>query len=223
MFKKTTIFLNLGYNYFMNEIENIEKKQKTKKVKIHSPIQRILTKIIIILILICAMMGFGYFGWKKGSETVIEKKSILMKDSLTYWQEFVTLKYRYSDIVSVKKSNFFTSSYTLVKYTGVLRAGIPDLTECDIKISPDGKKITIKLTDAVVLGNDLESQEVFDEQKSIFIDLPTSEVFNEIEKSRKYAMQDLLDEGILDDAKEYAKEILKQICYTAGYEQVEIN
>lgn len=206
-------------------MENKDKEiqpTKTKKIKIHSPLQMFLNKLIIILFLIALMMGFGYFGWKKGTQTVVEKKSVLVKDSLTYWQEFVTLKYRYSDIVSIKKSNFFTSSYTLVKYTGIVRAGIPDLTECDVKVSADGKKITIKLTDAQILGNELESQEVFDEQKSIFIDLSTSEVFTEIEKSREYALQDLLKEGILDDAKEYAKKILRQICITAGYEQIEI-
>lgn len=183
---------------------------------------KILTKIIIIAVLVCLIMGMGYFGYKKGSEVTVTKSYAMVKESLTYWQEFVTLKYRYSDIVSVKKENFFSSSYTLVKYTGIVRAGIPDLSKCNIEISSDRKKLTLTLPPAEILGNEIESQEVFDEKHSIFIPLTMGEIFTEIENSKQLALEEILQDGILDEAWLYAQSVITQIFHTAGFEQVEI-
>lgn len=183
---------------------------------------KILTKIIIIAVLVCLIMGMGYFCFKKGSEVTVTKSYAMVKESLTYWQEFVTLKYRYSDIVSVKKENFFSSSYTLVKYTGIVRAGIPDLSKCNIEISLDRKKLTLTLPPAEILGNEIESQEVFDEKHSIFIPLTMGEIFTEIENSKQLALEEILQDGILDEAWLYAQSVITQIFHTAGFEQVEI-
>lgn len=205
------------------EIRKTKRRQNRADYRaLHSPFQRFLTKLIIILVLLCMLFGMGYFGFKKGSETTITKSYAMVKESLTYWQEFVTLKYRYSDIVSVKKENFFSASYTLVKYTGIVRAGIPDITACEIVVSPDGKQLTIKLPAAEILGNEIESQEVFDERHSIFVPLTMGEIFTEIENSKDIALEEILQQGILEEARAYAAKILQQVFHTAGFETVEI-
>lgn len=190
------------------------------RVRRHSPFQLVLTKLIIILALIALMAGFAYFGWQKGSEVTVTKSYAMVKDSLTYWQEFVTLKYQYSDIVSVKKENFFSTSYTLVKYTGIVRAGIPDISQCDIKISEDGKKLTIKIPEAEILGNEIISQEVFDEKHSIFVELTLDEVFTEIANSKEIALEEIQKQGILTQARTHAIKILTQLFLTAGFQTV---
>lgn len=215
------------YNISMSEEKTNQSKpvkvKKVKTVRVNGPVSRFLTKIIIILILILGIMGFAYFGWKKNQNPEVTKSYVLVKESLTYWQEFVTLKYRYSDIVSIKKEGFISKSYALVKYSGIVRAGIPDLTQCDIKVSSDGKSLTITLPEAEILGNEIESEQVFDEQHSIFVPLKMDEVFAEIENSKDIALAELLDDGLLNDARDYAKKILTQIFLTAGFESVEVN
>lgn len=203
-------------------MENEKKEKKHKTVVLNTPVQRLFTKIIIILCLILGIMAFAYFGWKKNSDPVVTKNYALIKESLTYWQEFVTLKYKYSDIVSIKNQGYFTSSYALVKYSGIVRAGIPDITLCDIKISDDGKTLFITLPEAEILGNEIESQEVFDEKHSIFVPLKMEQIFEGIMESKDLALQNMLDDGILEDSKQYAKKILTQVFLTAGFENVDI-
>ncbi|MCQ2589522.1 MAG: DUF4230 domain-containing protein [Treponema sp.] len=205
--------------------EIIRRKRRENRADyraLHSPFQRFLTKLIIILVLAIMLVGMAFWGWQKGTQTTVTKSYAMVKESLTYWQEFVTLKYRYSDIVSIKKEKYFSASYTLVKYTGIVRAGIPDITKCDIQVSPDRTTLTIKLPDAEILGNEIESQEVFDERHSLFVPLTLDEVFTEIETSKDLALEEILQEGILNEAKAYAAKILQQVFHTAGFEVVEI-
>lgn len=218
------------YGNAMDENRKIEREIRKRRRRenradyreLHSPLQRFLTKFIILLVLLGMLLGMWYYGWQKGSETKVTKSYAMVKESLTYWQEFVTLKYRYSDIVSIKKEKYFSTSYTLVKYTGIVRAGIPDITKCQIEVSPDQKLLRIKLPEAEILGNEIEGQEVFDEKHSIFVPLTMDEVFTEIEYSKNLALEEILQEGILDEARSYAAKILQQVFHTAGFEVVEI-
>ena len=130
------------------------------------------------------------------------------------------MKYRYSDIVTLKKTSGLAKSYSIVKYTGIVRAGISDITLSDYEISEDGKSIKIILPEAEILGNDIVNQEVFDEQHSIFVPITLDEVFNELEKSREDALEEIIQDGIITDAKEHAKNIVRQIFISAGFDEV---
>jgi len=215
----------------LNKIESNypkpEKKLRTKK----SILVRVFNRIIIILALFIVILFAVYFLFLKNKPdnpitNIIapppktEVTSALIKDQLSYWQEFVTFKYRYSNICTIKKTGRIFSAYTIVKYSGVIRAGIADITEAEIKISEDGKKLEIKLPEAEILGNEISSQEVFDEQKNIFMSVKTQEIFDKIEEDKMRAQDDLLTDGLLLNARNYAKEIITQIFLTAGFEEV---
>lgn len=208
-----------------------ERKVRRRREREHSGINRILTKIIIILILLCSLVGGGLFAIRVLRNTIVEspivpavseKKTIVIQDQLLYCQELVTMKYKYSDIVSIKKSTKigFSKSYSIIKYTGIVRAGIADMTACTYEVSADEKSIVITLPPVEILGNDILSQEVFDEQQSVFVPITLEEVFNEIEKSREDALDEIKAEGLLDDAKEHARKVVKQIMLSAGFEDV---
>ena len=161
----------------LNKIESNypkpEKKVRTKK----SILVRVFNRIIIILALFIVILFAVYFLFLKNkpdnpitniiaSPPKTEVTSALIKDQLSYWQEFVTFKYRYSNI-------------------------------CEIS-----------------------SQEVFDEQKNIFMSVKTQEIFDKIEEDKMRAQDDLLTDGLLLNARNYAKEIITQIFLTAGFEEV---
>ena len=213
----------------LNKIENNYPKGKKRTRK--SLIVRIFNRVIIILALFIVILFAVYFLFLKNKPdnpitNIIapapktEVTSALIKDQLSYWQEFVTFKYRYSNICTIKKTGRLFSAYTIVKYSGIIRAGIADITECDVKISEDGKKLEIKLPEVEILGNEISSQEVFDEQKNIFMSVKTQEIFDKIEEDKMRAQEDLLTDGLIANAKDYAKKIITQLFLTAGFEEV---
>ena len=143
-----------------------------------------------------------------------------MQNQLSYCQELVTIKYRYSDILSIKKSLGFSKSYSFIKYSGIIRIGIPDLSLCDIEVTNEGKTLNIKLPDVEILGNDITSQEVFDESHSLFVPVSLDEAFAEIQRAKDKTLEELVNEGIKKEARENAKKVIQQIMMSAGFEEV---
>ena len=203
----------------LKKAERIQKENSAVKVK--TPF---LTKIIVrIIAIILLLLGFTLgikIAVNKITQVTLDGRHALVDKQLSYCQELVTVKYRYSDIVTLKKSSGFAKSYSIVKFSGVLRAGIADITDIDFNISKNGKVITIKLPEAEVLGNELVKQEVFDEKQSIFVPITTQEIFNEIEEARIQIAEDMIAEGVLKEAKEYAKKVLLQTMKTSGFQEV---
>ncbi len=185
-------------------------------------IKKIILRIITIIVVAAVAFGAGYFGFKRFSAVKTESKFALVDRQLSFCQELVTAKYRYSDIVTIKKASGFGKSYSLVKYTGIIRAGIADVTDISYSVSLDGKTITLTVPQAEILGNDIVSQSVFDEKRSVFAPLATQEIFDEIEKAKSQALEDMLAEGVLEEAREYAVRVITQFMLALGFEEVKI-
>lgn len=193
---------------------------RRRRPRHHSVFSGILTKIIIILVLIMMILGGAYYVFTKKMEPKKEVSLLIVQNQLSYCQELVTVKYRYSDILSIKKSLGFSKSYSIIKYSGIIRIGIPDLSLCDIEVYNEGKSLKIKLPDVEVLGNDITSQEVFDESHSLFVPISLDDAFGEIERAKNSTLEELVDEGIMKDARENAKKVIQQIMMSAGFEEV---
>lgn len=201
--------------------KRIQTPQKKSPEKKHiSLFGRILIRIVTILtIAICLVVVF-YFVRQKYRNPVYETKSALVEKQLSFCQELVTLKYRYSDIATIKKSAGFSKSYSIVKYTGIIRAGIADITDISYNLSVDGNKIFLEIPPAEILGNEIVKQDVFDENSSIFVPITAKEVLEEIKKSQDETCADLIAEGLLEDARNYAIQILTQFMKSVGFEEV---
>ena len=179
---------------------------------------RIITVIVIALVLLCG----GYFGLKHFGVVRTETKLALVDRQLSYCQELVTAKYRYSDIITLKKSSGFAKSYSIIRYTGLIRAGIADITDVSYSVSLDGKTITLTVPPAEILGNEIVSQGVFDEKQSIWVPISTQEVFDEIDRAKADAVEDMIAEGVLDEAREYAVRVITQFMLALGFENIKI-
>ncbi len=183
---------------------------------------RILLRIITIVLVAAIVLGAGYFAINKFAGVKTENKLAMVDRQLSYCQELVTAKYRYSDIITLKKASGFAKSYSIIKYTGIIRAGIADITDVSYSVSLDGKTITLNVPAAEILGNEIVSQSVFDEKQSVFVPISTQEIFDEIEKAKAEAVEDMLAEGVLDDAREYSLRIITQFMLALGFEEVKI-
>ena len=203
----------------LREAEKLADKRE-RRPRHRSLVSAIFTKIIMILMLIIIILGGGYIFFMKHMQPKKEVNTIIVEQQLSYCQELVTVKYRYSDIVSLKKSLALSKSFSIVKFSGIIRIGIPDVTLCDYEVYNDGKAIKIKIPEVEVLGNDITSQEVFDESHSIFVPITLDEVFTEIEKQKSNTLDDLINEGVMKEARENAKKVIQQVMMSAGFEEV---
>ena len=195
-----------------------EKKTKKRTGLAGKIVLRFVTIVAIALILLIG----SFFAYKKLSVVKTESKLALVDRQLSYCQELVTAKYRYSDIITLKKSTAFAKSYSIIKYTGIVRAGIADITDISYSVSLDGKTITLNVPQAEVLGNEIVSQSVFDEKQSVFVPISTQEIFDEIDKAKTEAVEDMIAEGVLEEAREYAIRVITQFMLALGFEEVKI-
>lgn len=202
--------------------ENKPKAEKIVKKKGSGLFTKIILRIVTILVLVTLGLGGGYIAFKKFTTVKTENKLAMVDRQLSFCQELVTFKYRYSDIATVKKNSGFGKSYSLVKYTGIIRAGISDITDISYSVSIDGKTITLIVPQVEILGNEIVSQSVFDEKRSIFAPLDTQDVFDEINKAKSEALEDMLAEGLLQEARDYSLRIITQFMLALGFEDVQI-
>ena len=213
------------------ERTSVEEKKRTaqsaaKKIikAAQVPVRRLLLKIILAALLLCALGAGAYFGRKKITEIKLTKKYMRIERQLVLCRELVTVKLRYSEIVSIKKRSALgvAKSYSIVKYSGVARAGIADVSKIAATVSKDGKSVSISLPKSELLGNEIASQEIFDEKRSIFVPITMKEIFDGIEESRASAAERLVAEGLLDDADAQAKAVILASMSALGFENVAI-
>ena len=199
-----------------------KKSKKAKKSGGSRLVTKIILRIVTIVVIALILGAAAWFGLKKFTTVKYENKYALVDKQLSYCQELVTAKYRYSDIITLKKAAGWAKSYSIIKYTGVVRAGIADITDVSYSISLDGKTITLDVPIAEVLGNEIVSQSVFDEKQSIFVPISTQDIFDEIDRAKSEALEDMIAEGVLDEAREYAVRIIRQFMLALGFEEVKI-
>ena len=184
---------------------------------------KILARLLIIILLLgIATVGFMYV-MHKSAEQKVEKLQALVSEELIKSAELSTLKYNYSDLITIKKSSFgFFKSYSLIRYSGTIRAGIPDMTKIDFKISRDGKSIAIIIPPIEILGNDINKQEIFDEDRSIFVPITTQEIFEEINKSKENVLNHLMQNNFKEEAEKHIQDVLQQIFSAMGFKEINI-
>ena len=199
-----------------------KKSEKTGGAGASRLVTKVVLRIVTILLIAGILAGGAWFGLKKFTAVKYDNKIALVDKQLSYCQELVTAKYRYSDIITLKKTSGWAKSYSIIKYTGVVRAGLADITDVSYSVSIDGKTITLTVPEAEILGNEIVSQSVFDEKQSIFVPISTQDIFDEIERAKAEALEDMIAEGVLDEAREYAVRIIRQFMLALGFEEVKI-
>ena len=181
-------------------------------------------RLIFFIVLIGAIVFGGYFGWKKFTQVKTEKLHTAVSRTLTACAELTLYKMSYTDVVAIKKSAALglAKSYSIVKYSGLLRAGIKNFEDIIFTISDDRKTITVSIPPSELLGNDIVTMRVFDEKNNIFVPINTQEIFDEIEEAKDESAKEILAEGLLDDADNRAELYIKQVLTSFGFESIEI-
>lgn len=204
-----------------NRVEKSDNKIKSRGL-LASLLLRFVTIISMALV---ACLLFMIFTGRIKKTFFTEKKEVreaMVSQQLLSVQELVTQKYRYSDIITLKKTLIFSKSYSIVKFSGIIRAGIEDISSADFTISPDRTSLTIRLPHAKILGNEIIDQAVFDEKRSLFVPITTQEVFDEIDAVRASIAREAEDQGLLEEADSGARKTVCQLMYALGFDSVTV-
>lgn len=186
----------------------------------HPILSKIIVRVITIVVIALILFITTFCTIQKISKAKTESKAALISMQLTYCQELTTMKYMYSDVISLKKASLLARSYSLVKYSGVIRAGIRNVADIEFHTNLDNNSILLYIPQAELLGNEITDQKVFDEKQSIFKPITTQEIFNEIDKAKESLAEQLVEDGLLEDARNYAISIITQFMYGCGFDKV---
>lgn len=185
---------------------------------------RFFFKLFLWLLLIAIILVALLFLWQKISQIKVDKKYAVVSQELQRCSELTTVKITYSDIVTLKKSAVMgmAKSYSIVKFSGVIRCGIENLGDSRMYIDEGGKGIVLRIPVAKVLGNDINEISVFDEQQSIFVPITTQEVLEQVELAREETLKKTLDSGILAESEQQARALLTTILSNMGFQRIDI-
>ncbi|MPM84561.1 hypothetical protein SDC9_131634 [bioreactor metagenome] len=188
---------------------------------------KILKRIKLLFFLIIALalaIVSSSFSTKKN----LEKKCDLVTEKLTTISELATVKYNYSNVISIKDSlkykDFvipFTEKSFVVKYNGYITAGI-DLSQAKTYI--ENNELSILLPSSKILNHTVNEDEIyiFDEKSSAFNKLHINDMLNEI-ISEKAAMEDkLVKEGFLDKVNNDTIRFLQDFFKELDYDEIKI-
>lgn len=192
------------------------------------PIKR-KNKLILLIILLCLnvslVMIYAFIN-NFNKDKVIN--ATVISERLSKISELSTIKYSYSNIVSLTDSKKFKDFYIpfteksfLIKYSGYIKAGV-DLKALDIVINQ--KSITITLKKSKIIDHVINNEDffVYDEKSSMFNKLSIQDMITEISNQKSKIEADLNKTGFLEGADANAKSLLQGILFDMGFENVTI-
>lgn len=188
-----------------------------------------INKVVLLLpiLLIIITIVFSISILKSNRRQYTDNTKVL--STISQVLDLNTVKYTYSNIVSVKKDKSindikipFTEQSFIIKYEGVINGGVkPE----DINIVDNtGKKIIIEVNQCRILDHyiDDENLYVYDIKNSIFNKLDTNEILNDISKYKQEYEEKLINEGFMEEVESNTKASLTNMLKSIGYEEIEV-
>lgn len=155
--------------------------------------------------------------------------SSTIMNRITHIQELALVKHNYTGVISYKDYMKFlniniplTDKYFLLKYNGYLKAGV-DFSRVKIDVQNDSTiHVSIpkpKILDTVI---DEKSVEVFNESENAFNPIKISDYNEALTREKNNMIKDAINQGILSDATEQAKIVLRTMLEEMGFSQIYI-
>lgn len=187
-------------------------------------------KILSIVIILAILAGGGYFVYRHFMGKIADVSSHetvnsveVIKEKLEETAELNTGSYLCTDVITSADSRTFkdwkipfTEKSFTVRYDGVVKAGIKDLSQAEV--SQEGESIIIKLPEVEITGAEIDNDsfEKIDESNNVFNPISVEDL-NEAQKDLKEKMcESAIEKGILDIAKNNAETLISGMMESAG-------
>lgn len=182
-------------------------------------------KIILLLIVILStMLLLSSFTVKNN----LEKNCQSITEKLISVSELSTVKYNYSNVISIKDSlkfkDFtipFTEKSFVLKYSGFITAGV-DLSKAEVSIT--NNNLLVILPPSIILNHNINEEEIFiyDEKSSAFNKLNINDMLKEIVAEKEKTEKALIDDGFLEKVDSDTMKFLQGFLIELGYKKVEV-
>ncbi|HNY15858.1 MAG TPA: DUF4230 domain-containing protein [Treponemataceae bacterium] len=168
---------------------------------------------------IALVLVVAFFGVRALSDRVAEKRRRMAFDNLnataiTKIAELGVLKYRYTDVMELNRKFFVGGpSTSLVRFTGIVKAGIPDATKIVATFDTKANTVRIKLPRAAIIENtvDVSTVKIWDIKRNIFVPITTELKLQEISDFKNKTARELELSGFLAEADERAEELVSSL------------
>lgn len=188
-------------------------------------ISKIYKKIKLMIILLIAL-AIALFCSSFTLKDNLEKKRELVAEKLVTISELATIKYNYSNVISIKDNlkykDFiipFTEKSCVIKYNGYITAGV-DLSKA--LVSEENKELIISLPQSTILNHTVNEEEIFifDEKSSAFNKLNIGDMLKEIVSEKEKTEEELIREGFLKKVDEDTIKFLQGFFKELGYDNI---
>ena len=183
-------------------------------------------QLILLIIIICVTIC-SYILYKFNNDTYKDNTTVL--DTITKVIELNTVKYNYSNVITVQKDKSFknikipfTNKSFIIKYNGIIKGGI-DSQDINI-VKNTGNEISIEIDKCRILDHYIDDENiyVYDASNSIFNKLEAQEVLDELNASKKEYEQKIINEGFMEEIKNITKVSLVNMLENIGYQEITI-
>lgn len=134
------------------------------------------------------------------SDTVIERIA-----------ELAVLEYRYTDVMELQRKFIVGGqSASLVRFSGILKAGIGDVSSVQAVWDRSSDTVRLTLPPARILTNevDVSTIKIWDLKRNLFVPITTDFKIQEIAAFRDKVASELEATGFLDEANARASEVV---------------
>lgn len=173
-------------------------------------------KIIVLATIVVAAILFGYSLNNKDNNLELKAETVKLQlndtgeldTQVAYAKEVGEPKKDDLDVLGIRIP--FTGAKKLFSVPFTIKAGM-DFSEVNLEVDDSSRIIKIKLPEVEVHSceGDYKDAYVWDESNSVFQSISLPDTFEELSKMKETAIQDAINNGLLDNAEENAKVLIE--------------
>lgn len=184
---------------------------------------KLIVLMLFLIIILTMILSFKIKSEKSVSSTQIANELVKISELATYKNSYMDVFF----IKDTKKINDFLLPFTtralIIRYSGYIKAGV-DLKNVSVIIDDRKKSAYIRLNKAEIIDNviDTDNVTILDERYSIFNEVDSQKIFDELNKNKSELAERLIKDGFLERANENAKILIESILKGMGFKEVSI-
>lgn len=193
------------------------------------PFRSLVIKVAVLAGAVLVAGTAAWFAANRASRAAEEKRRLAAFDNLTAnvverIAELAVLEYRYTDVMELQKKFIIGGqSSSLVRFSGVVKAGIADVSAVNAEWDRSAGTVTLALPRSSIVSNevDVSTIKIWDLKRNLFVPITTDFKIQEIAAFRDKVASELEATGFLDEADSRAEEVLGSLF--AGFGNVTVD